>query len=588
MGQIKPLIILLTSIFQLLVFQSFQVKATLNDFPKIGTWEKQVTQVFYVFRPPRDLEKNRITKNMALASAKLLFKEIERFLLPPRKYAVAEEGSKYLGIFAYTVKVPVTLNEAEWEKLNTIADNYDHIFLEATSYNDAPRKPRVQAPVQRRHDQNLESRHSQTSWDHDTDYHHISSETLDSTTTSTSITTSSSRGIHQARNQPNSENLYKRGDEVVEYEGESPLIEQVVIPFDFDMSRLSVPPGLEFKEGSPAWRWKNAGEGVRVYVMDAGCDLRHPEFDDAKVDWLYANPDGLDEPGENPSYSYIYDGFSPGHGTMVVSKILGKRLGLAPKADVTVVKMEKTIFGEDHLGNAVLRAIMALYDHVVDNRPKMKKPCVVVITVGIEISVPPLNPINWYVSKLWVTSLGKLGCYVVVAAGNDEEDTHNLGYISPQMYPELLAGDPEVDLNLVVVGGHDPDGVNKFVYNKFIRISAEATEVLVATPYTPGEEPPDDDWTRQYSFSEGTSFSTPIVAGLLATFISQGYKDPIGYLLAIAKDPLKPGQPKRAFNGIYPDLWPPALRPKGYQPPLVNPRVTGKWPSDWVLKPPPS
>ncbi|KAF3164467.1 hypothetical protein TWF751_009631 [Orbilia oligospora] len=526
--------ILFVFIFQLSVLRDPSVKAVrpsqppvLNDkFPKIGTWEKQSGEYEFVIRPPSELLGSGFSnKRMVLELAKVFLKEIEPYTLPPRKHAV-------------------------------LAGN-----------------------VQRRYNQNFENLHPQYSGDYNADDIHVSSHELPDynyTDIPTSGTYTTSNSTYQNHQKPSSKILHKRGDEPGR-EGMSPEIESPDLQYE-DMIKFSLPPGIEYNGEKPwrAWRWKNAGEGVKMYYLDTGCDLSHPEFEGVELEWLYPNRDGLDEPGESPGYFYHDKSTIFAHGTTTLSKILGKSIGVAPKVDVTLVRLEMTIYGRSVSGSVMVNAMMMTYDHIVENRAKMKKPCVVVSSTAM-ILWDKESPINRYICKLWIISLRKMGCYVVVAAGNELE-VNDQGYIPLTTYPQLLAGDPEVDVNLLVVGGHNDEGFNRFAFNKFVRISAQAWKVVAVEAYLPGDGPPGGDWSNSYQYFQGTSYSTPVVAGLLATFISQGYKYPLDYLLAIAKDPMKPGEPKRAFNGIWPDLWPTARRPENYKrPPLKAPRVAEKW-----------
>ncbi|KAF3192428.1 hypothetical protein TWF788_000043 [Orbilia oligospora] len=556
MGYMGTLIvnILFVFIFQLSVLQNPSVKAVrpsespvLNDkFPKIGTWEKQSGEYEFVIRPPSELLGSGFSnKRMVLELAKRFLKEIEPYTLPPRKHAVLA-------------------------------------FLKSYFLSNAPLKSdetKSKRSVQRRYNQNFENLHPQYSGGYDANDIYVPSHELPDynyTDIPTSDTYTTSNRIYQNRQKPSSRVLHKRGDEPGR-EGMSPEIESPDLQYE-DMIKFSLPPGIEYTGEKPwrAWRWKNAGEGVKMYYLDTGCDLGHPEFEGVKLEWLYPNRDGLDEPGESPGYFYHDKSTIFAHGTTTLSKILGKSIGVAPKVDVTLVRLEMTIYGRSVSGSVMVNAMMMTYDHIVENRAKMKKPCVVVSSTAMMLWDRE-SSINRYICKLWITSLRKMGCYVVVAAGNEQE-VNDQGYISLTTYPQLLAGDPEVDVNLLVVGGHNDEGFNRFAFNKFVRISAQAWKVVAVKAYLPGDGPPNGDWSNSYQYFQGTSYSTPVVAGLLATFISQGYKYPLDYLLAIAKDPMKPGEPKRAFNGIWPDLWPTARRPKNYKrPPLKNPGVAEKW-----------
>ncbi|KAK6524685.1 hypothetical protein TWF281_011586 [Arthrobotrys megalospora] len=121
--------------------------------------------------------------------------------------------------------------------------------------------------------------------------------------------------------------------------------------------------------------------------------------------------------------------------------------------------------------------------------------------------------------------------------------------------------------NIVVVGGHDFNLRNVYDYGNIVRISAEAVNLIVARGYPMSVTPQyggNWDSASTWHVGHGSSFASPVVAGLLATFLSLGFYDPVRLLHTFAKTSPYPGQAKIAFNGIYADQWPKSLRPAGY------------------------
>ncbi|KAK6532329.1 hypothetical protein TWF281_006519 [Arthrobotrys megalospora] len=304
---------------------------------------------------------------------------------------------------------------------------------------------------------------------------------------------------------------YKRNGDGNELEGQDPNIEDVQNAFP-DMVRLSLPPGVEYDKFMPAWRWKDAGKGVKVYVIDSGCDTRHPEFNEANFeDWIYAAHDTLEEPRDY----YTFNEGGPetmvkSHGTTVVSKIIGKRVGVAPKADIIMVQTAPTTQHENYAGFTVVNSWLKTYDHVVDNRQKRNgKYCVVTSAVSVGFA-ERLEPIYHAIFRHVVRSLGKMGCFVVVSAGNNVDDPDNLGYSPLDAYPQLIAGDPEIEKikNFIVVGGHSRSFKNLFQSSPFVKISAQGVGVATVLDLNMDEDPPKGDWTATtaYGSSTGTSF----------------------------------------------------------------------------------
>ncbi|KAK6501189.1 hypothetical protein TWF481_009034 [Arthrobotrys musiformis] len=356
------------------------------------------------------------------------------------------------------------------------------------------------------------------------------------------------------------------------------------------MSTLSVPPGLKPDGSEGNLQWQYGGAGTSVYVIDSGLDTRYSEFDGASIRWLYPALESLEEPGDG--YSSSDSQLVWGHGSQVAAKVIGTHIGTAPMANLIVVPDELSVGKYRNLGSTLQNMWLKVHDDIVETKDKWKAGyCVVVFSAGHSF-YDRGGSIDYHLAKRIVTAIGKLGCYVVAAGGNEISDPENPTQDRKKLrIPQILSGNRDLDKVLLIVGGHDLDGYNYFEYNKYTRISAPAVDLVGLKPIDHPESPPpidDERWSsRSYDYIDGTSFSGPTVAGILATFISQGYRDPLGYLLAISKDPMRPGEPRIAWNGIYPDMYPQsyidsspmAQTLKEYKrPPLKDPRVADKGP----------
>ncbi|MCJ1349974.1 hypothetical protein MMC31_008217 [Peltigera leucophlebia] len=104
---------------------------------------------------------------------------------------------------------------------------------------------------------------------------------------------------------------------------------------DPSLAFLSSPP---WKKNSNAYAYlSHAGEGVRVYNIDAGFNAFEGEFGGLEVSWIY--PPG--SPREEKEDSQVDKGYLPG--TCLVSKIAGRQFGVAKKPKLTIVKVKPTI-----------------------------------------------------------------------------------------------------------------------------------------------------------------------------------------------------------------------------------------------------
>ena len=163
------------------------------------------------------------------------------------------------------------------------------------------------------------------------------------------------------------------------------------------------------------------GRWSRVYILDSGIDLKHPEFasrarirstdpNDYNVQWIFAdhdpreivydsewnaenyltswldpnNPNGPRHP--QTGFLEAYTDFN-GHGTGVASLIIGDNLGLAPAADVTMVKLVTYTTGRLQ-GKATLYSIRSglrkTYNDIIARKSYGETNFVINMSIGAE------------------------------------------------------------------------------------------------------------------------------------------------------------------------------------------------------------
>ncbi|KAL3488023.1 glycosyl hydrolase family 71-domain-containing protein [Aspergillus germanicus] len=220
------------------------------------------------------------------------------------------------------------------------------------------------------------------------------------------------------------------------------------------MALLSWPPGSGPVPASGDYRYdSSAGEGTYVYDLDYGADPDHEEFSDV-FGWM-----------ENDEKR---------HGTMCLSKAVGKTVGVARKATViaTVWDFEKGI-----------------YEHWLDGLAKVHA---------------DLLSGNRGTKTYLIREIMKIGATFVTGSGNTP------GY--PQGYPALF-GDPKnrnYMSDIIVVGSVLGSGI----------LAAHSNADWV-TCYAPGinlRMATSDDMYDGYRTSQGTSYASATVAGLAAYF----------------------------------------------------------------------
>ena len=224
--------------------------------------------------------------------------------------------------------------------------------------------------------------------------------------------------------------------------------------------------GAPYRLGGEPYRyiWDNTvkpGAGVRVYVIDAGLNMLHPEFAsrarrgnlggpaDFGFSWIFGEVDRSEkvwnlgsrtwenietnwqDPDAAPSGANgnLPDAYSDwnGHGTAMISLIVGDTIGNAPGADLTVVKIPKYTSG-DFDGQYVRFSIMSALYRIIDNVLAQHAQGVLGKTI-ISVSLNTFfrgetnsESEEAVFEKVWQNALEKfrlLGVLVVTSSGNN-------------------------------------------------------------------------------------------------------------------------------------------------------------------------
>ena len=236
------------------------------------------------------------------------------------------------------------------------------------------------------------------------------------------------------------------------------------------------------------------GAGQRIVVMDTGLDLTNPlvlaEFGDrAAFLWDANGQNGAD---------------CNGHGTQVASVAAGATFGLAKGATVFAVKI-----GIGCTLNSAIASSVFVFDWLAANAPRgtivnwsngLATPvrCEAAVSIAVENSIR--NAFN-------------AGIIVVVAAGNDGCDTANF---SPTRIPEAF-----------VVGATDN---TRLIFGQDARTSFSRFGTNISA-FAPGNAVAAMNFNGQAVGVNGTSFSAPYIAGLIAAAcqaFAPGCSDPAG------------------------------------------------------------
>ncbi|KAK6346099.1 Basic amino-acid permease [Orbilia blumenaviensis] len=301
-------------------------------------------------------------------------------------------------------------------------------------------------------------------------------------------------GLDERASTSQNKTINKRGAPRLKYRrtisspenGQHPSIERID-DAPADLQYLSMPPGLRMSQMHGIfWQWKQAGKGVTVYVLDTGCDWRHPEFKNTKFGgWIFPGPSVLMEPRDDTATPWSWDF----HGTGVVAKIVGERSGVARHATVVVAKSitggSREGPGHDLYQDHEL--LLKIYDHVKRNNPEGNAKCIINISFKwSEIAGLRALSVDWALRiELYSRSnMIKLSLLVISSLPSPGQPA--------DLEEDLLlvhAKRPELKNRMVVVGGHDFHFKNVGNYGKHVGISAVAVNLRIAQGYSLAEDP---------------------------------------------------------------------------------------------------
>ncbi|KON88483.1 serine protease [Sporosarcina globispora] len=234
-----------------------------------------------------------------------------------------------------------------------------------------------------------------------------------------------------------------------------------------------VPKGVELIQAPKIWN-ETKGKGIKIAVLDTGCDISHPDLKDRITGGRNFTDDDNSDPGIFKDYN--------GHGTHVAGTIAAHEndagvIGVAPEADLLIVKvLNKNGSGQyEWIINGLHYAIEQNAD-------------IISMSLGGPADVPELHDaIKAAVNK---------NILVVCAAGNEgdgDDSTDEFAY--PGCYNEVIS-----------VGAINLERDSSEFTNSNNEID------LVA----PGEGILSTFLNGKYATLSGTSMSAPHVSGALA------------------------------------------------------------------------
>ncbi|KAK6537471.1 hypothetical protein TWF694_011656 [Orbilia ellipsospora] len=333
------------------------------------------------------------------------------------------------------------------------------------------------------------------------------------------------------------------------------------------MRVLSQPPGLKLAElGGCYYVRSGAGRGksVSIFLIDTGVDIQHEAFRKAKPEeefYYFAGPDAADMNGPTDSAEY------KNHGTHLLSRIIGYRVGLAPEAEVYIVHFVNRYgyYTTAHLFSAMIKAYDNIIEHEVQNA--------IIVCAWLYDQTQPDNPdslfqtvydppeskhrtndlVSWLSTQMMteIFNLRRTLAHppiVVTTPGTDKIIGSKTEYLSPA---KEVAAFSDI---IIIAGGTDTKDQKMF---------DDSLRTQKIRAWAPGENVHgagyDADGDASMELLTGASYAVAHVAGMIALYVSEKRSDDV----KSARDDLysqahqrAPGGPKIIWNGILKSEWP--------------------------------
>jgi Ca2+-binding RTX toxin-like protein len=237
------------------------------------------------------------------------------------------------------------------------------------------------------------------------------------------------------------------------------------------------------------------GQGQTVVIIDDGIQSSHPNFS-GRVVYQYDFAD-------NDSNAYYYNN---SHGTHVAGTAAGKTTGIAPEADIIMLK----VFGDD--GSGSYDSVEKALNWVINNCDRYDVASVNLSlgTPGSASNVATTNGISYAFQ-----SLKSLGVFVCASSGNSHYKVGNKGVSTPSS-----------DANVFSVGSVWTDdrggpfewygGAKEYSTSKDVIAAMSQRSTSLTDIFAPGGQVYSSVPGDTYAWKSGTSMASPQVAGFAA------------------------------------------------------------------------
>lgn len=249
-----------------------------------------------------------------------------------------------------------------------------------------------------------------------------------------------------------------------------------VIPYEVIVQAIEVnevPRGIQLIQAPTIWG-ETKGKGVKVAVLDTGCDSKHPDLQER----IIGGRNFTDDDRSDPTIFQDYNG----HGTHVAGTIAAQQndkgvIGVAPEASLLIVKVL------NRNGSGQYEWIIKGINYAIEQK---------VDIISMSLGGPNDMPELYEAIKKAVTN----NILVVCAAGNEGDgDDSTDEFAFPGQYNEVIS------VGSINFNRHPSDFTNS--HNE-IDLVAPGEEIL--STYINGK----------YATLSGTSMAAPHVSGALA------------------------------------------------------------------------
>ncbi|KAJ1449123.1 peptidase S8/S53 domain-containing protein [Pelagophyceae sp. CCMP2097] len=264
------------------------------------------------------------------------------------------------------------------------------------------------------------------------------------------------------------------------------------------------------------------GMGVDVFIMDTGLDAGHAEFAPGTLERKVANVASFVE-GKEWAYntqwgweafpteaSWLENNDGDGHGTHVSGTVGGNSVGVAPGANIYMMK----VLGDD--GSGFSEWTLSAYDSIaglIETGQIDAQRTIASLSLGSECGVGSASFCSENTFEaMAIEALSDLGVKVVVAAGNEADDAC---FYSPAASSKAVTvGATNVEDGLA---GFSNYGSCLDIVAPGVNIASAAADTKSAYENASLADYLDDDLELLTTLS-GTSMATPVVSGALALY----------------------------------------------------------------------